>query len=223
MACVMNSFAAVTAFTSDSPRASRAVIAAEYVQPVPCVETPRTNGADNISSVLPSKKTSTASRAPRRCPPLTSAAQPNRPCNTRAAARNPSSSRTDKPVSNSASSRFGVTSAASGSNSRWRRFTAADCSSRAPLVAIITGSTTSGGARRARKNSVTTPINGDENSIPVLHAAGGSSSNTASICFRNMSGDDAWMPRTPRGFCAVRQVIAQTPCTPSAANVFKSA
>ena len=31
------------------------------------------------------------------------------------------------------------------------------------------------------------------------------------------------MPRTPAGFCAVMQVIALVPCTPSAAKVLRSA
>ena len=62
-----------------------------------------------------------------------------------------------------------------------------------------------------------------ENSIPVFTAAGGSSSNTASICWRSIFGEHGSTAKTRRGFCAVRQAMALAPWTPSAAKVFKSA
>src|SRR5436190_21668798 len=44
---VTNFFARLIACSNEKPDAKPAVIAAEYVQPVPCVSTPRTNGAEN--------------------------------------------------------------------------------------------------------------------------------------------------------------------------------
>ena len=60
-------------------------------------------------------------------------------------------------------------------------------------------------------------------SMPVFTALGGSPANTASICSRTILGVAAWMPRTPFGFCAVRQVMAVVPWTPRAEKTFKSA
>ena len=62
-----------------------------------------------------------------------------------------------------------------------------------------------------------------ENSIPVFTAFGVSSEKTASICLRTISARTGWMPVTPRGFCAVMQVMALVPWTPSTPKVFKSA
>jgi len=44
---VTNFFARLMACSNEKPDARPAVIAAEYVQPVPCVSTPRTKGAEN--------------------------------------------------------------------------------------------------------------------------------------------------------------------------------
>ena len=62
-----------------------------------------------------------------------------------------------------------------------------------------------------------------ENNIPVFTAAGWSSPNTACICRSSILGEAGSIPRTCRGFWAVRQAMALAPWTPSAANVFKSA
>ena len=62
-----------------------------------------------------------------------------------------------------------------------------------------------------------------EKSIPLLAAAGGNSAYTASSCRRNIPGEQGSTAVTRRGFCAVRHVIALVPCTPKAANVFRSA
>ena len=123
----------------------------------------------------------------------------------------------------SASARFGVTNAASGSKLLWSNPRAEVWSSRAPLVAINTGSTISGGRLFGLKKSITTRTSSREYNMPVLTAAGGSSSKTASICRRTSCGAQGSMARTSCGFCAVMQVMALVPCTPSAANVFKSA
>src|SRR5262245_8236986 len=123
----------------------------------------------------------------------------------------------------SASTRFGVTKAARGSRSSRSNPMAEVWSSRAPLVAINTGSTTSGGRPVRLKKSVTTRTRSREYNIPVLTASGGNSSKTASICRLTIRGAQGSMARTSRGFCAVMQVTALVPCTPRAANVFKSA
>ena len=100
---------------------------------------------------------------------------------------------------------------------------AAGWSKRAPLVATITGSTISGGRCAPPNQLATSRIIPADNSIPVLIARGGSSAKTASSCCLTIAGVAACIARTPRGFCAVRQVMALVPCTPSAANVFRSA
>ena len=53
---VTNFFARLIACSNETPDARAAVIAAEYVQPVPCVSTPRTNGAENSVNVAVVKK-----------------------------------------------------------------------------------------------------------------------------------------------------------------------
>ena len=50
----MCSLASITAAGNSQPSASPAVIAAEYVQPVPCRCAPLTKGAPSNNSVLPS-------------------------------------------------------------------------------------------------------------------------------------------------------------------------
>ena len=170
---------------------------------------------------------STASETPRKCPPLTSAAQPKREWICFAAARIASTEAGLHPAKISASSRFGVTSAASGRSFSHNIFTAFGSSNFAPLVEIQSGSTTNCRLPiadcRFRKKSATTEIFSAENSIPVFTAAGGNSPNTASICCLSILGETVSTPMTRRGFCAVRQAMALAPWTPSAAKVFKSA
>ena len=106
---------------------------------------------------------------------------------SRAAVRKSSTERNPLPVRMAASSRFGVTKVARGSNAASIILIAAGLSSLVPLVATMTGSTTSGSSGRRFKNSTTTRMMAVEYSIPVFTAAGGSSANTASICRRTMS------------------------------------
>ncbi len=49
------------------------------------------------------------------------------------------------------------------------------------------------------------------------------SSTTARTCATIISGGTAWTAVTPTVFCAVIAVIAVIPCTPQAANAFRSA
>jgi len=223
----MKFFPISTAHGKSWPSASAAQIAAEYVQPVPCVEIPFTNGAESSNSVSPSKKMSAASVEFFKWPPFTKTAQPKREWIFRAAERKSSGDEIFCSARISASSRFGVTSAASGRSFSFRNFSAAGWNSRTPLVETITGSTTSFGFRISdfgfRKKFATTEMFLAENSIPVFTAAGFSSSNTASICWRSILGEHDPTAKTRRGFCAVRQAMALAPCTPNAAKVFKSA
>lgn len=67
---------------------------------------------------------------------------------------------------------LGVTSAAKGNSSAVSARTAVGCSNRAPLVAIITGSTTNGGRPTDRNQRATTRMIAMLNSIPVFTTAG---------------------------------------------------
>ncbi len=59
--------------------------------------------------------------------------------------------------------------------------------------------------------------------MPVLMAAGGSSSRTVRIWAWTRLGVAPWMAVTSLGFWAVIQVMAQVPWTPRAAKVLRSA
>src|SRR5436189_4847515 len=59
--------------------------------------------------------------------------------------------------------------------------------------------------------------------MPVFTAAGFSPSKIACNCPRTILALHASIASTRFGFCAVRQVITLVPCTPSEANVFRSA
>ena len=62
-----------------------------------------------------------------------------------------------------------------------------------------------------------------ENNMPVLAAATLKCSAMASNCARTMLGGHGSKRDILPGFCAVRHVIAVTPCTFKHAKVFKSA
>ncbi len=164
----------------------------------------------------PSKRWSTGS-AP--CPPVISTAGA-----PMAASRSASSARSSvfSWVSACASGRFGVTTVASGNSRPISVSTASSRSSRAPELATMTGSTTSGRPRGASA-SATASISGAENSMPVLAASAPMSSSTASICARAKAGGTSWMAVTPRVFCAVSATMADMPCAPHRANAFRSA
>src|SRR5262245_18489957 len=126
---------------------------------------------------------------------------------------------TRRPVSASASSRFGVTSVARG-RSRARRTCSASGSRRAsPLVARRTGSTTRAGTGRRPSASATTSTTAGPRSMPVFAARTSRSSRTAASCWRTSSGGTAMTARTPRVSCTVSAVRTLAPCTPKRANV----
>jgi hypothetical protein len=114
------------------------------------------------------------------------------------------------PASTSASARFGVTTVASGKSRETSIAIASSWSSRAPELATITGSTTSG-TRSASRKSATVSISGRENSIPVFAASTPMSSNTASSCAWTKSGGNSCTAVTPVVFCAVSATIADMP------------
>ena len=116
-------------------------MADDSVQPVPWVFPVSMAGARNHRTVpLGRASTSFASFAP--WPPFTSAAPPHIPISWRAARSIAASSAMGKPHSTSASGMLGVTTSASGSRRARRAATASSSMRRAPLVATITGSTT---------------------------------------------------------------------------------
>ena len=103
-----------------------------------------------------------------------------------------------------------MTTVASGKSRVTSASTASSRSSRAPELATITGSTTSGTGWSARK-SATVSITAAENSIPVLAASTPMSEKTASSCARTNSGGTSSTSVTPTVFCAVRATIAVVP------------
>src|SRR5579875_3143647 len=138
----------------------------------------------------------------------------------RIAARSLTSSR---PSRISASRRLGVTSAASGNMCSRIAATAPGASSKSPLAATITGSTTTLGILRSRTRCATASITSSRASIPVLAAATGKSSITASICAAINAGSRSATERTPAVFCAVSAVLPLAPQTPNALKVLRSA
>ncbi len=90
-----------------------AAIADANVHPVPWVLRVWSRGVVNSENAWPSNSRFTTV-GPSKWPPLITTAAAPRPCSTRAASRASSSVVTERPVSTSASRRFGVTTRASG-------------------------------------------------------------------------------------------------------------
>src|SRR3954449_6124908 len=200
---------------SESPRARSAASVAEWVQPAPWVaETSwRSNGISRCSR--PSKRWSAGSSP---CPPVTRAA--GAPSCTSASARSsggPSDSTSDR-----ASSRFGVTTVASGKSRATRTSRASSSSNRAPELASMTGSTTSGIGCSSSQSATVSMIE-REKSIPVFAASIPMSPATASSCAPTNHAGTSCTAVTSRVFCAVSATIADMPWTPAAANAFRSA
>ena len=104
------------------------------------------------------------------CPPLISTAQPYRLANIEAMFADSWMEVADWPVSAAASGMFGVINVASGSSSCCIMLTALSASSRAPLVATMTGSITFGIAEKSASFCATTWISSALDSMPVLMA-----------------------------------------------------
>ena len=175
------------------------------------------------SSVIswPSKYRSVAS--PPACPPLTITACGPSSRRSRAAARRSSRVAMLRFSSTSASGRLGVMIAARGSSFVRSASTASSRSSLAPPLATITGSTTSRVIPWSLMAFATASMISADESMPVLAARTSRSLTTASICARMRSVGSSRIWVTSTVFCAVIAVMAEVPCTPSAANVFRSA
>src|SRR5713226_1755768 len=96
-------------------------------------------------------------------------------------------------------------------------------SSLAPPFATITGSTTSFSIPCSLIALDTASMISALASIPVFAACTPMSSTTASIWARITRTGTSWMSVTATVFWAVMAVIADVPCTPNAAKVFRSA
>ena len=108
---------------------------------------------------------------------------------------------------------MGVTTAAKGKSSRDKARSASGFNRTAPLVATITGSTTSLVFLR-RISRATRRIIPAEKSIPVFAAATGKASKTSRICSATMAGGSAVIRETRPGCSATTQVTAVVPYTP---------
>ena len=100
---------------------------------------------------------------------------------------------------------------------------ASSSSRRSPLVATMTGSSTTRVPGNASSPVATASIMSLVASIPILMAPTSRSLATARIWANTNSGGTGMTPSTPRVFCAVSAVIALAPYTPSAENVLMSA
>ena len=118
---------------------------------------------------------------------------------------------------------FGVMTVASGNSLEVSAATASSSMSLAPEVATITGSSTMFRAWCADRRSAIVSIRSALDTIPILTAIGGMSSNTASTCSASTRGSAFCTSRTPVVFCAVSEVMADMPNTPLAIIVFRSA
>ena len=161
-------------------------MAAEYVQPVPCVWFVSVRSASRIRKPLELSSTSVA--LPTRCPPFTNTAlQPND--KIRSAARFMASMEsTVNPANEEASCRLGVTNAAQGSSCRTSASRASSAIKEAPCLEIITGSTINGINGCLLQTCATVSMMAAFPSAPVLAAWAGISSNTASNCSRTNAG-----------------------------------
>ncbi len=116
-----------------------------------------------------------------------------------------------------------MTTVANGSSLALRASIASGFSRRAPLFAIITGSTTSELSLRAEISAATTSMISALASIPVFTASQPMSLAHTSICRATNFGSISTIAYTPVVFCAVRAVIAVMPKASSAETVFRSA
>ena len=115
------------------------------------------------------------------------------------------------PVSRVSSGIFGVTTSASGSSRSTSVSMASAARSGAPLVATITGSTTTCAAWYSWSFAAIVSMSAHDDVMPILTARGGMSVNTASSSAARNSGATSAVARTPCVFCAVSAVMALMP------------
>ena len=212
--------AARAASSGSSPRASRAASTEEWVQPDPCAAPPGWRGPGSSTSRSPSKNTSIACS---RCPPVTTTARGPSAWTAGPAPRTSGSARVVQQ-----GARLGhVRREHGGAGQQQRRSAlarAAGSSSCAPDSATITGSITTGcrvgqlGQRpRDRLDRDTVAQHPD---LDRVHA-------DVARHRADLGHDDLGRDCVDRGdadvFWAVIAVIAVIPCTPHAANAFRSA
>ena len=94
---------------------------------------------------------------------------------------------------------------------------------RAPVVATITGSSTTFFARWRCNPAATARMRRESTSAPIFTAAGRKSVKTASICLPMIEGERVSTPVIRRVFCAVAATRTVAPWTPCAAKVSRSA
>src|SRR5580698_5474907 len=202
------------------PSARNDAIADASVQPVPWVWRLAMRGPGNRVTSEPSNSRSTG--LPGRCPPLTRIQRGPSELSDSAARRMPVSSVIRLPVSNSASSRLGVSTVASGSKCAFTASRVPADSRLSPCFETATGSTTTGAGTPASLADTVSTIAADA-SIPVLTACTGMSPRTESSWARTESAGTSQYPWTPTEFCAVTAQTTLIPCTPRASIVFRSA
>ncbi len=196
------------------PLARNEAMADDSVHPVPCVFCVSTSGDVNVVGSCLSPVQSMSVTVPAdvsRCPPLISTAFAPSPMMRLAACLALAALVTRHWAMHSASARFGVTTVASGSNCSMSAVTASSSISRLPLVAIITGSSTTCRGFHCRSLTATVSMICEFMSIPIFTASGVMSLITASIWSPTTSGVTAKMLRTPVVFCAVTAVITVMP------------
>ena len=141
----------------------------------------------------------------------------------RAASFLASSDRISILVSVSASGILGVTRNAWLMSSVFIAPSASSSSSRSPLLAIMTGSTTSSGISRSRTAAATASTIAALASMPVLAACTPKSETTASICAVTRSAGQRFNHRHPERVLRRHRRDGAMPYTPCAANVLRSA
>ena len=114
------------------------------------------------------------------------------------------------PVSASASGTLGVMSVPRGINSSRIAAAAVSGSSGKPCLLTMTGSTTRGNRKPAAARATAFTISA-EPSAPVLAAAGGISSSTASICSSTSETGITSTRDTRTLFCTVSRVTTASP------------
>jgi hypothetical protein len=152
-----------------------------------------------------------ASSRPSRWPVLTTTATPVSSTQPMACSSAACSVRArGAPVSTASSSMLGVTTLARRQN-RSMACSASGSSSRSPLVATITGSTTSTPGGCASTHPVTVSITSTVPSMPVLTASSATSSATAASCAPRTAAGGTWIARTPCVFWATTAVTTAIP------------
>ena len=197
-------------------------MALESVQPVPWVLGLSIRRPRN-QRVSPSGRQSRSFASFIWWPPLQRTAQPYSALIFLAAASMSSAPFISRPESISASGMLGVTTSARGRSAALSVPMASSRRSFAPLVATMTGSTTTCRAPYSRSFAAMSSMSPAEETMPTFTASGLMSVNTASSSAAKNSGVASRMSVTPVVFWAVRAVTALIAKTPFMVMVLMSA